>query len=616
MFKFVSYYCLFCVSICCFAETNVSHSLIANSGIDPAVNKLPKMSGVAMHGKCKYGPSFSHFALVNPKATKGGVLKIATVGASFTTLNPFCPEQTCAPHMIPMTFDTLMARSPDEPFSLYGLIAQWIQMPGDRSYLIIHINPNAKFHNNLPITSKDVISSYKTLAKYGPPSRRNLAKQVEKVTELNPLTVRFDFFPKEDGMYDRELPLIILIMPVFSWDDLQNKDFTKTGLTPLMSSGPYKVGNVEPGKSISYIANPQYWAKDLPVNKGRFNIEKIIVDVFHNDDAAFEAFKSGLVDFWAETNPLRWHRSYNFPALNDGRVRKVEIAHGRPVGMYGIALNTNNDALKNALIREAVILSFDPKEIQPQMDKDCQFTKSFFQNSEFQAKAEPSILEKDIISQLPTPVPFSLPINPFQMNSAERRQKALDLFKKAGCTMKNDQLFYQGKPLIFTAISAKRDQIKLLQGLERSLKKLGIGMCVLQLDETQYTKRVNDREYDMAMYLWGHTLSPGVEQKLYWHSKSADTVGSRNYANIRDANIDALCDQFILMADNREKLVASLQVLDRVLQQGHYIAPLFHRTKDYFAFWNRIQAPAMEEHSPYYTGIETFWVDTSVNVGH
>lgn len=583
-----------------------SHSY-ARSSFEP--KNVPIKHAVAMHGECAHGP-LDPFSLVNPNAPKGGVLRLSHVGPSFVTLNPFCPSHVCAPHIL-MTYDGLMARSPDEPFALYGLLAKGIQLPPDRSWLIIHLNPLAKFHSGRPVTAEDVLFSYEMLCKYGTPGRRALQHQISAVTVTDPLTIRFDFVPQEDGTYAQEPPLIVLLMSIFSKESMQNmqgKAFDQTGYTPLETSGPYRIKAMDPGKSITYVRDPHYWGKELPINQGRFNPDEVSVDVFFNETAAFESFTKGLIDLWEEKDFQRWKRGYDVPAVTRGDIVRSEVIHRHPVGMFAFALNQNNEALQDIHVRKAIALAFDPQELGLQIDEDCGLTYSFFQLSEFEAPPVASPLEQAILDKLPFPQPFEMPSLFVKMDKRMRRKQALELFKKAGWTLVQGQLMRQGVPLKLVILTRDRAETKLAEIFARSLKEVGVQSLIKQVESTHYTKMVNERSYDVLLFTWMHSLSPGAEQTLYWHSDNANKTGSRNYMALRNPNVDFLCAH-IIKAKTRQELVASVQALDRVLRAGYYVVPLFHRTKDYRAFWKYVKTPPYPSHSPDYPALDSFWID-------
>jgi microcin C transport system substrate-binding protein len=585
---------LFMISLAC--------PLVHGSGVD-----LPKQHGVAMHGSCSLGEDFQHFPYVNPLAPKGGTLRLASVSPAFTTLNPFCPGPTPPPSAATLLFDPLMRRSPEEPFSLYSCIAERIQWPEDRSFLILHLNPKARFQSGLSITPEDVAFTIELLGKHGSPGRRAVAQNIEKITPLGPHSLRIDFKKNEDGNYDRELPMLVLIMSVLSKEDLKGKSFENMGLTPLVGSGPYKVKQVDPGKSIVYQRDPNYWGKDLPCNRGKFNVDTFSIEIFHNDMTAFEAFKRGLIDLWAESNLNRWRTGYTFPALSQGKVRRVVHEHHQCVGLYGIALNQiHHKALADDRIRKALWLSFDVDTYAKQLGDGSIPTQSFFQNTEFAADSPTPLLEeKKILDTLPPHClkESHLPVKP----SHASREKAIALLKQAGCTLEKGRVFWNGHPLVFQCIVKNAEQARIAIYFSKSLEKIGIECIVKQLSPTHFTKCVNDRDYDMMMHIWGHTFSPGAEQALYWHSKNIHSI-SRNYACIQNPCIDALCDK-ITNSKTRESLVHHVRVLDRVLRDGRFILPLFHNNKNQFAFWNRVKTPPFLKGSSYEPDLESFWLE-------
>ena len=582
---------------------------IAVYGVEasPEYGNVPAIHGVAMMGPCKYGPDHP-FALVNPQAPKGGTLRLSSVGPSFTTLNPFCPGQECAP-LIECTFDTLMARSPDEPFAMYGLLAQSIQMPKDRSWLIIHLNPLAKFHSGNPVKAEDVVFTYNTLRTDGPPGVKNLAKKVKKVTILDDRTLRFDFLAQKDGTYDQEVPLVLLNYRIFSKSSLKGKNFDKIGLVPLETSGPYRIQSMDPGKSIVYVRDTLYWGRHLAINQGRYNVDRLSVEMFYNELPAFEAFLRGLVDVWEEKDAKRWKKGYHVPAIERGDIRRLALVHRHPVGMWGFALNQNHPALRELEIRKAIALAFLPEELKLQMDPDAVLTSSFFQNTEFEAPSRPSKEEETMLASLPYPR-SSWDMPPSSLKKRERILLALQLAAKAGWKLQDHFLMKDRHPLALRIVTRDREETKIAQVLLRCLTRIGMQGHIQQMDPTQYAKAVHDRTYDVILYRWGHSLSPGIEQKLYWHSRSTNQVGSRNYSGIQDPNVDFLCDQ-ITQSETRSDLVNRLRALDRVLRAGYYVLPLFHRSKDYWAFWKHVKTPPFIDQSPYWPSLHSFWIEES-----
>lgn len=559
--------------------------------------------GISMYGDLKYSSDFKWFSVFDPHAQKGGILHLHVVGRVFDTLNPFLFKGLPAAGLglySYLPFDTLMERSPDEPFSLYGRLAKTVEMPEDRSWIIFHLREAARFHDGAPVTSEDVLFTYNCLKEHGSPTRKELAKKVKNIDILSPHSIKFTFKTIE-GKYDRELPLIIALMPVISKKALEGKSFATTGMMPLMGSGPYRVAEVLPGKSITYERVKDYWGKDLPTTQGLYNPDKIIFEYFGTEMVAFEAFKSGAIDFWEETDHTRWINGYDFPAVQKGDVIREEIPHHHAVGMSAFVFNTRRPLFQNSKIREALSLLLDFEWMNKNLFHDSYVrTKSFFGNTEFEAVGLPSSEEIAVLKQLPDVPPEAfgeLPIQP-EINASfslrEATQKAQKMLADAGWVMKEGRLVNSktNEPFAFEILlnDPKRERAvsTFAQNLE---KKLGIHVTVRTVDSAQYQHRLQEFQFDMIVHFWGHSLSPGIEQHLYWSSAFAD-IPSRNYAGIRSKAIDVICGR-IGEAHSREELRILVRVLDRLLRHGFYVIPLFHRTKDTIAYWKHLKHPPL-----------------------
>ena len=572
--------------------------------------KAAGQHGIAMHGDLKCPTTFTHFESVNPNAPKGGEYVLAIVG-TYDTLNPFILKGTAPSGIRDILFESLLKRSPDEPFSLYGLVAESLEIAPDRSWIVFNINPKARWQDGTPITAKDVAFSYKTYLEKGTPNQQMSYKKIEKVEVINDHKVKFTF-KKIDGQYDLEIPLLMGTMLLIPEHYFKDKDFETTGLTPILTSGPYKVAKVEPGRSIIYKRDPNYWAKDLPVNKGYFNFDTLRFDFYKNAAVAFEAFKAGNVHSREESDPGKWAQKYNFPAIQKGLVKKVEIPHQHQVGMQAFVFNTRRDIFKDPRVRLAFAYVFDFDWLNKNMFYGALTrTTSFFDNTELAAKGLPQGAELALLepfrAQLPKEVfekPYTLPS--FEKGSRENLKIAQNLLKEAGWVIKQGKLVNKktGKPFTFEIILNVPENEKMALPFVRNLKQVGINATVRTLDAAQYENRRVDMDFDMILHFWGHTLSPGNEQTFYWSSKAADEPGTRNYPGVKSPVIDALC-QKITNATKREELVAAVRALDRVLLWGHYVVPGGHRTKDYIAYWTKIEHPPLGVMG--LPSIHTFW---------
>lgn len=560
--------------------------------------KAEKQHGIAMHGGLKYPSSFTHFDVANPSAPKGGTLKHAIVG-TFDTLNPFLLKGTAPPGMRDILFENLMKRSPDEPFTLYGAVAESLEVAPDRSWVIFYINSKARWHDGAPITAKDVVFSYNTLFEHGTPNQKMTYKKVEKVEILDDHTVKFTF-KKLDGKYDAEMPLLMGLMALLAEHDLKGKDFEKTGLTPLLTSGPYKVVKVEPGRSITFERDPNYWGADLPINKGYFNFDVIQFDFYKNAAVAFEAFKAGNAYMREEADPGKWAQKYDFPAVREGRVKLVEIPHQHQVGMQAFVFNTRREIFQDPKVRRALAYVFDFDWVNKNLVYSALTrSTSFFANTELASKGLPDGEELALLepfrAQLPKEVfetEYTLPS--FAKGGRENLKMAQKLLKEAGWVMKGGKLVNQktGKPFTFEILLNVPENEKMALAFIRNLKQVGIEATARTVDAAQYENLRTHMDFDMIIHFWGHTLSPGNEQNFYWSSKAADEPGTRNYPGVKNPVVDSLC-QKITCAKEREELVAGVKALDRVLLWGHYIIPLGYRSKDCVAYWTKIDHPPL-----------------------
>lgn len=569
---------------------------------------------IAKHGDVKYPRGFHHFEGVNPNAPKGGEYKGGVVG-TFDSLNPFTLKGTSPAGIRDILFESLMRRNMEEPFTMYPLVAESLEVAPDRSWIIFYINPQAKWQDGVPLTAKDVLFSFKTFLEHGTPNQQMTYKKVKSAESLGNLTVKFTFFPTEAGTYDSELPLLMGGMALLAEHDLKGKDFEKTGLRPLLGSGPYKVAHVESGRSIVYAKNPHYWGADLPVNRGHFNFDTMRFDFYKNATVAFEAFKAGNTDSKEESDLGKWSNNYNFPAVQDGRVQRIEIPHKHQVGMTGVAFNTRRELFKDPRVRRALAYGFDFDNWNKTLyNGQLVRTTSFFDNTDLAAKGLPTGTELALLdpfrAQLPKEVfeePYTLPT--FKGGGRENLKKARTLLKEAGWVTKNGKLVNAktGKPFVFELILNVPENEKAALALQRNLKLLGIGVTVRTVDAAQYENLRTHMNFDAIINMWGHTMSPGNEQSFYWSSKAADEPGTRNYPGIKSPVVDKLCEA-VDQAKTREELIAALRALDRVLLWGHYILPLGHRTKDCVACWKRLGYPPLGKVSTLgIPSIHTFW---------
>ncbi|QEY63849.1 ABC transporter substrate-binding protein [Metapseudomonas lalkuanensis] len=567
----------------------------------------PKHAITLYDEPAKYPADFKHFSWVNPDAPKGGVLRLSGVGG-FDSLNPFIPRGNSA-DQLGLIYDSLTFHSPDEPFTEYGLLAEKIEKAPDNSYVRFYLNPKARFNDGQPVTAEDVVFTFNTLVEHGDPMYRHYYADVAKVEAEDKQRVRFDF--KHSG--NRELPLIlgqIQVLPKHYWD---GRDFGKTGLEPPVGSGPYRITKVDAGRSIRYERVKDWWAKDLPVTRGYYNFDAITVDYYRDMSVALEAFKAGQFDFNLEYSAKDWATGYDSPALRAGKIVKEAIPNHNPTGMQGFAFNIRRPVFQDRRVREAIALLFDFEWANKQLFfSSYKRTSSYFENSEMAAHEIPDANELKILEPLKGQVPdevftqvFQPPVSDGSGIIREQKRRAYQLLTEAGYKIENDKMVGpDGKPLAFEFLIAQANLERVILPFKRNLAELGIDLQIRRVDVSQYINRLRSRDFDMIPATWGQSNSPGNEQMEFWHSRSADSAGSRNFIGLRDPAIDKLVEALI-RADSRQSLVEHARALDRVLLWGHYVVPNYYVDTYRVAYWKQLQRP---QHTPLYDfGLMTWW---------
>jgi peptide/nickel transport system substrate-binding protein len=492
-------------------------------------------------------------------------------------------------------------------------------VPEDRNSVEFTLRPEAKFSDGSPITVDDVIFSYKLLRDHGRPNHRSYYQKVAKVEETGPRKVKFTF----DGSGDREMPLIIGLMPVLPHHATDEANFEKTTLTPPIGSGPYLVGAVDPGKSILFKRDPIYWGTNLPVNRGRNNFDEIRVDYYRDAGAMFEAFKSGAIDARPEDDPTRWTEGYDFPALRDGRVIKEALPIGTPAGMSALVFNTRRPLFADQRVRQALIRLLDFEWINRTLyHGQYARTESYFERSElsshgrpaeqrerallapFQAEVKPEIMDGS----------YSLPVSDGSGENRDGRREALALLEAAGYRLDNGTLVNQktGEPFTFEILAATRTEERLLLTYARALKQVGIDARIRQVDSAQFQRRKQTYDFDMIQYDWPVSLSPGNEQAFRFGSEAAETDGSFNYAGVKSAGVDAMI-RAMLEAKDDTGFVAAVRALDRLLLSGDYVVPLFHLPTQWIAYWRSLRRP---QRTPLYGyQLDSWWAEPTAAGG-
>ena len=565
--------------------------------------------GLSMYGDLKYPPGFRHFEYVDPKAPKGGMVRLSALG-TYDTLNPFVLKGV-PPAGIVGTFDTLTVNSGDEAFSEYGLVAETIETPPDRSWVAFTLRPQARFHDGSPITVEDVVWTFDTLRTQGRPFFRAYYAHVTRAEQVGPRTVRFTFRSAEN----RELPLIVGQMPVLPKAYWSGRDFTQTTLEPPLGSGPYRIASLEPGRSITYERVRDYWAADLPVMVGRHNVDRMRFDYYRDGTVALEAFKGGAYDFRAENSAKNWATAYDFPAVSQGRVRREEIPHEIPTGMQAFVFNTRRPMFQDPRVRWALVHAFDFEWANTALFYGAYTrTRSYFSNSELASRGLPGPKELEVLEPLRGRVPeevFTAEYRPPATEGPEGRRRnlvtALRLLAEAGWVVRDMRLVdaETGRPMTFEILLNDPTWERIALPFRKNLERLGIEARVRTVDTAQYRYRVDRFDFDLVVSSWGQSLSPGNEQADYWGAERADEPGSRNLAGIRDPAVDQLIGALIAAPD-RETLVARTRALDRVLLWSHYVIPQWHIRAFRVAYWDKFERPAT---SPKYElGFDTWWV--------
>ena len=589
------------------AGTLVATAALALFALASAEALAEPAHGIAMHGEPKYGPDFAHLDYVNPDAPRGGAMRRAATG-TFDNLNPFIIKGVVAAgrHHV---FESLLKRTWDEPFSLYGLIAESIEVPDDRSSIAFTLRPEARWHDGSPITVDDVIFSWETLKEQGRPNHRLYYNKVRTIERPDARTVRFVF---DTETPDRELPLILGLMPIIPKAYYADVTFEETTLTPPLGSGPYVVESVDAGRSIVYRRNPDYWGRDLPINRGQHNIERISYDYYRDDDVMMEAFRAGEYDLRLERSATRWATGYDFPAVDDGRVTLEQLPHGRPSGMFAMVFNTRRDVFADRAVRYALSLAFDFEWVNKALLQGAYVrTDSIFDNSELGARGLPEGGELALLEPHRDTLPPELFDSAYHAPAVEgglRRNLAAArrLLAEAGWEVQDGALVRasDGLPMAFEILLSNPGNEKIALAFTRNLERLGVEARVRTVDTAQYQYRRNVYDFDMIIYRWGMSLSPGNEQAFYWGAEAADEEGTRNYPGIRDPAVDELIAR-MTEARAREDFVAVVRAMDRVLMWGHYLLPLYHLNDDRYAYWNKYGRPGV---IPVYgTVLDTWW---------
>ena len=593
MFKNILFILFIIISFPSSADINISHA-------------------IAMHGEPKYKKDFTHVDYVNPNAYKGGKVVFSTTG-TYDTFNPFTLKGTSAAG-IGNLFETLTTSSSDEAFTEYGLLAETIEWPDDRSWVAFNLRKEAKWHDGKNVTPEDVIWTFNTLMEKGHPFYKYYYGDVTEVIKEDELKVRFNF----KGNTNLELPLIVGQLPVLPKHYWENRNFEETTLEMPIGSGPYKINSFDAGRSITYELDMNYWGFNIPIKKGTENFGLIKYEYYKDRGIERESFKSGEIDLFSENSSKEWATSFDIPAVKNGLIKKELIGHENPQGMQAFAFNIRKEIFQNIKVREALSYAFDFEWTNTNLFYGAyKRTNSFFENSELASIAIPSGEELKLLNEYKNDLPaevFAIEFNPPKTDGSgfirKELSEATSLLKKAGWELKKGKLINtkSGKHFEFEILLVSPAFERIVFPFKDNLEKLGISVTVRTIDSSQYQQRLETFDFDMVVSTFRQSLSPGNEQRNFWGSDAAKTNGSRNIIGINNSTIDSLIEK-IISAKDREDLIVSTKALDRVLLWNHYVIPQWHISSYRTLYWDIFDKPKVRP--KYSLGTNTWWIDIS-----
>jgi microcin C transport system substrate-binding protein len=571
--------------------------------------------GISIFGDLKYPADFKHFEYVNPEAPKGGRLATMGTGAlqTFNSFNGYILKGDVA-QGLGLTFDSLMVRATDEPDSMYGLVAKSADIAADRLSVTFVLRSEAKFSDGQPLTADDVAFTFDTLKAKGHPQYRLLLRDVVKCEALDPATVRFSF----QGDQIRDLPLLVAGLPVLSKTFYATRNFEETTLEPVLGSGPYKIGEFTQGKFVTYQRRTDYWGKDLPVNRGRYNFDEVRLDYYADRTAALEGFKAGIYDVREEFTAKDWISSYDFPAVKEGRVVKVTLPDENPSGTQGFFINQRRAKFADVRVRRALDLAFDFEWTSNNIFSNVYTrTQSYFENSPMKATGKPSPEELALLEPLRTQLPpevFGEPYLPPVSNASGEDRKLLReadaLLNAAGFGVKDGRRVNdKGVVLDIEFLIVDPSSERLLGGYVSNLKRIGIAASLRRIDPAQYERRVKEFDFDIVTTRFVMSLTPGSELRAYFGSETAEMAGSRNLAGIKNPAVDALIVR-LGEAKSRAEVHTVAAALDRVLRANNYWVSHYFKASHHVAYWDKFARPATKP--KYARGIDdTWWIDAA-----
>ena len=593
----------------------------ASAALAQTENNPAPNYALSMHGDVALPADFTHFPYANPDAPKGGTLRMGVVG-TYDSLNPFVLKsmRTTARGLFGDTdfgnlvYETLMQRSRDEPFTLYGLLAEKVSIDPERKWVEFTLNPKAKWSDGQPVTVDDVLFTYEILTEKGRPPFNNRMSRIEKIEKTGERSVRFVFNDKSD----REFPMLIAAtMPVLPKHAIDPATFGNSTLKAPIGSGPYLVSNVQPGQRIIYQRSPDYWGKDLAVRRGFDNFDTLSIEYYRNETALFESFKKGLLDVFIDANPTRWEKSYNFPAVTEGKVVKENFEKGTPANMLGFVFNTRRPIFEDRRVRQALGLLFDFEWANRNLFADqYRRLQSFWEGSELSSLGKSAdARERELLEPFPDAVRKDVMDGNWHPSvtdgSGHDRGPAKDAYElliEAGFSFEHGKAIDpSGKPFQFEIMTRSPDEEKVALAFKRNLARLGIEADIRSADDAQYQQRLQTFDYDMILGALTGSLSPGNEQWQRWGSASRDAQGSFNYPGVADPAVDAMIEA-MLAARERDDFVSAVRALDRILISGDYYIPLYYLPYQWVARWDRIGHP--EKTSLYGYQLPTWWQAT------
>ena len=578
--------------------------------------------GLAMQGEPALPADFTHLPYVNPDAPKGGALTYGVQG-TFDSFNPFILKsmRTSArgmwdPIYDNLTIESLMKRSRDEPFTLYGLLVEKIDVPEDRSSIEFFLRPEAAFSDGEPVKASDIVFTFNLLGEKGRPPFSSRMKLVEKMEVTGPRSVKLTF----NDRATRETPLLFGLMPIYPEHATDPETFERSSLKPPLGSGPYTIGEVRAGEKVVYERNPDYWGRNIPLNRGHFNFDTVTVEYYRNDNAQFEAFKKGLYDIYRETSPAKWARDYDFPAVRRGEIELEVYEPAVPSGMLGLAFNTRRPVFADREVRRALAMLFDFEWANANLFAGAyERTTSYWQGSGLSSLDRPaSARERALLSSYPDAVAPDVMKGTYRAprsdgSGRDRRllREALGILRERGYALEGGSLIGpDGKPVRFELLIAGdaglsgQEIERLALGYARNAERIGIQVDIRAVDDSQYQARKTNYEYDMIVARYTSSLAPGAEQTFRWGSASRDQPGTFNFAGAADPALDALMDA-MAAARTKEDFVAAVRAFDRVLISGHYVVPLYHSPKVFIAHQSRLAHP--ERTALYGPWFATWW---------